>query len=108
MLPPAHVHAAGIEGRSRAVVHRHTLAKDASGPLQAAVTSHGDHERAQFLDAVYDRTVRFAQVLPAVAMAAVTVAPPADPVGRIRAVDARRVHGPPGRTRPARAPPSRS
>jgi hypothetical protein len=86
-------------------VHRHALANGAPVPLQAAVASHGDHERVQFFDALYDRTVRFAPDVPAVAMGAVSVAPQADQVGRIRAVHVRRLHGPPGTIRPTRAPP---
>jgi hypothetical protein len=108
LLPPEHVHAAGVEGRSRSIVHRHAVAGDVQAPSQAAVTPHGDHDRALFLEAVYDRAARVAPDLPAVVSAAVIVAPPVHPVAPVRASDVRRTHGPPGTSRPTRAPPSLS
>jgi hypothetical protein len=52
-----HVHPAGIEGRTRSVVHTHRVDL-ASGNHPRASASHGDHRLAIFLTAVYESVVR--------------------------------------------------
>jgi hypothetical protein len=119
--PPVHAHRAGIEGRDAAVVHAHPQgpaprthdastaprAYDAgSGHPLALAGDHGDHLRAMFLDASFERVAK--RDLPVAALpvasqlaeprAAVSIAPDATA----------RAHAPPLLRWVTRGPPSLS
>jgi hypothetical protein len=103
LLPPEHVHLAGIEGRTHATVHRHALKTD--GGSGTSVSAHGSHDRAVFLNTVYDGGSGFVTHTPAVVETAIAILPVPSLIERVQADDAYRAHGPPGSTCPTRAPP---
>jgi hypothetical protein len=105
LLPPEHVHLAGIEGRTTALVHSHELdGGDVRGSGASLTRSHGDHARAIFLTTVFERTS--ARVLPAAlhGVAAVIV-PILVPVATAHTRVGHRIHGPPGPVWLTRGPP---
>jgi hypothetical protein len=104
-VPPRHVHPAGIEGRIRAVVHRHVQDRPAATRSGLSDAAHGDHERALFLDTPYERSGGPTTHAPAALEGVVTFTPP-ERLERWRAPDqARHIHGPPGALFLTRAPP---
>jgi len=52
-----HIHPAGIEGRTRSLVHSH-LPGSATTGRERAYAAHGDHRLAIFLAAVYELVLR--------------------------------------------------
>jgi hypothetical protein len=112
LLPTEHVHLAGIEGRTHALVHSHVLDVAEDLPTGSAghslVTPHGDHGLAVFPSTVYNGTARFAHQPILLLDTLVTVAPP---VRSRRSADPGRpqtTHGPPGPVWLTRGPPSLS
>jgi hypothetical protein len=108
LLPPQHLHRAGIEGRTKAFVHAHLT--DQSGPPTPSGTpalrvSHGDHLLAVFLNGDY--LAPEAAGGPAFLPATVGVlAAPAREVQRIvPRHHAHRIHGPPRFVSITRGPP---
>lgn len=71
LLPPEHMHLAGIEGRTHSVVHRHSLQGSGSGPSSTSIAAHGSHERALFMSTFYDSVARFLTHAPAVVETAI-------------------------------------
>jgi hypothetical protein len=105
VLPPEHMHLAGIEGRTHSIVHRHSLEGPAASPFGTSIDGHGDHNRALFLNTHYDSIARFMPHTPAVVNVAATITLPAGTVERIHIDEVQRAHGPPRATTPTRAPP---
>jgi hypothetical protein len=112
LLPPEHVHRAGIEGRATALVHAHEDVSDDGGASSARGTalhgSHGSHGLAIFLSTQYDTAVRFAPLPPALVTARVTAPPSAHFIGFTVQVTSHAIHGPPGPSWLTRGPPSLS
>jgi hypothetical protein len=106
LLPPEHMHLAGIEGRTHSVVHRHSLQGSGSGPSATSIAAHGSHERALFLSTFYDSVARFLTHAPAVVETAIMLLPALGPLESVQADEAHRAHGPPSSPCPSRAPPS--
>jgi len=106
VLPPEHVHLAGIEGRTQVVVHSHTDGGFASTSSSATlVASHGDHGRAVFLTSVSDRAAR--QSAHQMWLPTAVALMPAFVEVDVPHTDVRhRIHGPPGRVWLSRGPPS--
>jgi hypothetical protein len=57
LVRAAHVHPAGIEGRTTSVVHTHGV-EVTSGNHTRTYASHGDHRLAIFLAPIYESVVR--------------------------------------------------
>lgn len=113
LLPPAHVHRAGIEGRATALVHAHPL-RGADGthiPGRLALRSaptHGNHELAIFLtlDCGWSSSSHGPSlVLATSAFLLHPVLPPTESVG---VLSAHAIHGPPVRAWLTRGPPLHS
>jgi hypothetical protein len=110
--PPLHAHAAGIEGRRASLVHAHQQgvaprAHDARFCDAAAVEGdHGDHARAAFLDAPFERASN--RWVPAVALPAVLQLLECRTVRSVAPETAARAHAPPLRVWVTRGPPSLS
>jgi hypothetical protein len=104
VLPPEHVHLAGIEGRTHVVAHSH-VDESFAGPSSSLVASHGDHGRAVFLTSVYDRTARL--LVPHVMLPATALAPPTFVASAaFQGEVVHTIHGPPGTVWLSRGPPS--
>lgn len=109
LLPPQHLHRAGLEGRTEPVVHAHLT--DRSEPTTppsgttALSSSHGDHRLAVFLNGDY--TTPDAAGRSAFPSAAVAVISP--PMRDVQRVVPRRhahsIHGPPRFVSITRGPP---
>jgi len=96
LLLPEHVHRAGIEGRTVAIVHAHPVTIMGGGDCGASLgRSHGDHGLAVFLASAYD-AVRGAHPQPMVASAAPLQVPQRRQVGVAAALTLQVAHGPPG------------
>ena len=110
LLPPEHIHRAGIEGRTATLVHAHEDVLDGGGaPASAGAglrTSHGDHSRAIFLSTQYNSVSRFAPPPLAIVVAAVVAAPAFRIVATAGWLNAQLTHGPPGTTWLTRGPPT--
>ena len=111
LLPPQHLHRAGIEGRTEPLVHaHHTSPSDSmteSPATGAPSISHGDHRLAVFANGDYTTPGH----------AAGSAAPPAAGVSLLPVLDARSavlrtgdhpIHGPPRLASAGRAPPTLS
>jgi hypothetical protein len=107
LLPPQHVHRAGIEGRTEPLVHAHlTESAPLPAPSGAAALSipHGDHRLAVVLDVVYT-AAGAAGSHGSLASVDVITCPPR---GTPRVVPRRqtdRIHGPPRLVPVTRGPP---
>lgn len=109
LLPPEHIHPAGTEGRASSLVHAHLAdGPDTAGNDGVLTASHGDHSRAIFLTAAYDRTSRFAPGPVALVGAAAMIAPLVRPLGIVHTSPVQRAHGPPLQVWLTRGPPSLS
>jgi hypothetical protein len=106
LLPPEHIHPAGIEGRTHSIVHRHSLYAFGPGPLAPSIVAHGSHERALFLTTSYDSAPQFVAQPPALIETPVITTPGLGPLRSFQADDAQRAHSPPDSPCPTRAPPS--
>jgi hypothetical protein len=106
VLPPAHMHRAGIEGRVHAVVHRHVADGRATPRSGLSEAAHGDHERALFLETFYERYSPLAPDVPVAVETMNAFAPPARDDGWPAPDEAHRTHGPPGTFFLTRAPPT--
>ena len=108
LLPMQHLHRAGIEGRTDALVHAHGLDVPSARACRTALTSgHGDHSRAVFLSG--DFTMRSGASVVAPSAASVNLTPPVPAEGAVViARDAPLIHGPPLRASITRGPPSAS
>ena len=110
LLPAAHVHRAGIEGRTGALAHAHANGvAGMAGPGSAALgASHGDHARAIFPARDAETSSRAAVPSPAVSASLAVTAPALEPSGVAGHEDAHRIHGPPRSLADPRGPPSAS
>ena len=110
LLPAAHVHRAGIEGRTGALAHAHASGGEhTAGTGSAALgTSHGDHARAIFPARDAEASSRAAVPPPAVGASLALTAPALEPSGFAVHEDAHRIHGPPRPPADPRGPPSAS
>jgi hypothetical protein len=107
LLPPEHVHLAGIEGRTTPLVHAHYL--DGSHPREHGPSfthSHGDHGLAVFLATVYDNISSFVQLPVALPGIAVIAAPVLVVLGASSGTFVQLTHGPPRSAWLTRGPPS--
>ena len=106
LVPPQHVHRAGIEGRTEALVHAHAprLAADdlQSGP--ALETSHGNHGLAVFLSSDYTSSSRVAISLDIAVTSAIGVLSDSV-VTALRDTVGASIHGPPRLVGITRGPP---
>ena len=108
LLPPQHVHRAGIEGRTEPLVHAHlTQSAPLPAPSGAAALSvpHGDHRLAVVLDGEYTTAAGAAGSHGSIASVDVSTRPPR---GTPRVVPRRqtdRIHGPPRLVPVTRGPP---
>jgi hypothetical protein len=113
VLPPGHLHRAGIEGRTKPLLHAHALtgADTGGGAVRAGVSfgvPHGNHGLAVFLNLDYGRLPRFV-LQPATLVG--TVAPPAPAFAVIHTAArdvAETINGPPRSVWLTRGPPPRS
>jgi hypothetical protein len=105
VVPPEHVHVAGIEGRTSSIVHSHT-SDNAEAPFGRASLEppHGDHSLAVYLTAVYDRVSR-SMPQPVVPVLVINVTPQFQPIAMAHAHVVSSAHGPPRSTSVTRAPP---
>jgi hypothetical protein len=109
LLPPQHLHRAGIEGRTEALVHAHLPdhsdeAAHVSGTALSA--GHGDHSLAVLLDGDFIASASFgAHIWPSGAVAGV-VLPTSKPGPVLAASGATFIHGPPRLLSITRGPPS--
>ena len=109
LLPPQHLHRAGIEGRTEPLVHAHLTDRSEPPPPSSGTTalsfSHGDHRLAVFLNGEY--TTPEAAGGPAVPPATVGVIslPLLDVQRVVPRRDVHRIHGPPRFVSVTRAPP---
>jgi hypothetical protein len=108
LLPVQHLHRAGIEGRTEAIVHAHGPGVPAAGACRTAFSSdHGDHGRALFLTGDFTRP--WAAPVAAPPAASVIIASPEPDTGAVVAAsDAPLIHGPPLLVPVTRGPPSLS
>ena|SRR5688572_24506178 len=111
LLPPQHLHRAGIEGRTESLVHAHPPdhADAASHFSETALTTgHGDHSLAVLLDGDFlASSSSAAHVSPPGAVA--TVVLPASKPGPVLATTGELfIHGPPRLVSVTRGPPSLS
>lgn len=108
ILPPEHVHRAGIEGRETPLAHAHSLESFApAGSDTSIAQSHDDHNLALFLTSVYDIASR--KVAPQPVMM-VEAGPAAvmhlQAVHGAEAASTQTTHGPPRPAWLTRGPPS--
>ena len=109
LLPPQHLHRAGLEGRTEPLVHAHLTDRSEPPAFPAGTTalnsSHGDHRLAVFLNGDYTTPERaIGSALPA--GAAGVISPPTRDMPRVVARHhARRIHGPPRFVSIIRGPP---
>ena len=110
LVPPAHVHRAGIESRSASVAHRHMVV----GPVvsmpaphgASLAPSHGSHAAAVFVAAAFD-AADVVRVAPEPASSRVPVPPPDHWVERVADPgDADLPHAPPPKSHRLRGPPA--
>ncbi len=109
LLPPQHVHPAGIEGRTAAIIHAHVVEFGDSARTGTSIGhSHGNHGLAIFLSTVLNSgpETTSAPVLPSEFDA--VVVPPLDFVRIVDPIQIERTHGPPGTAWVTRGPPSLS
>jgi hypothetical protein len=111
LLPPEHLHRAGIEGRAEPLVHAHAWEIAGSSPGSTGTTlasSHGNHGLAIFLSADYTTVSRFIPH-PIALLGTITVRPLAfEFLGTVLVESAASIHGPPRDAWLSRGPPSRS
>jgi hypothetical protein len=106
LVPPQHVHRAGIEGRTEALVHAHAprpAAHDRHGGL-ALETSHGNHGLAVFLSSDCTSPSRVA-ISPDVAVMSAIGALSETVVTALRDTVGASIHGPPRLVGITRGPP---
>jgi hypothetical protein len=111
LLPAAHVHRAGIEGRTGALVHAHAPDAERTPPGAGGAAlgaPHGDHARAIFPDRDAETSARAAAPPPAATASLPATAPTLEPSGIVVTGDAHRIHGPPRPLAAPRGPPSAS
>jgi hypothetical protein len=109
LLPPQHLHRAGIEGRTEPLVHVHfTNHPEPSTPPSGAAArsvSHGDHRLALFLGGDYttpETSIGGAFLRPT---PGVVSQPPRDMQRLVLRRNTHRIHGPPRFVSITRAPP---
>jgi hypothetical protein len=111
LLPPEHVHPAGIEGRSAPIAHAHAPEWDAiAGGNSSTATlhaPHGNHAFAIFLSTDYTTASAFTQQ-PVAIVAAAPVMATMRVLGSAHIGTAQTIHGPPGSVPVTRGPPSLS
>ena len=109
LLPPQHLHRAGIEGRTEPLVHVHLTDRSEPSAARSGTSalsfSHGDHRLTVFLNGDYttpETTVGVA--LPPATSGVVSL-----PLGDVQRIAPRRhmlrIHGPPRFVSVTRAPP---
>ncbi len=109
LLPPQHLHRAGIEGRTEPLVHAH-LTDRSEPPTAPAGTpapsfSHGDHRLAVFLNGDYiTPEAAGGSVSPPTIVGVITL-PLQDGQRVVPRRHAQRIHGPPRFVSISRAPP---
>jgi hypothetical protein len=109
LLPPEHIHRAGIEDRTTPLVHAHALeTPDTSTPGTSLVRSHGNHGLAIFLKDVYDSVPRVLSPPLLLVAATVVTVPPFRLIGLLEASLTQTAHGPPKSAWLTRGPPSLS
>lgn len=112
LLPPTHVHRAGIESRSAAIAHSHVIADQATSegaPRGASLAPpHGNHGNAVFLVAAYEPTAGSTLITPPLIVGRVVISAP-EPVraGVVAPSGAPAPRGSPSPPDPVRGPPSR-
>jgi hypothetical protein len=108
LLPPQHLHRAGIEGRAEALVHAHLpdASDAASGSCETTLISgHGDHRRAVFLNGDFTTPDTAAYAVSPGLVVSIT-SPALDQEDVLPASDASPIHGPPRLASITRGPPS--
>jgi hypothetical protein len=113
LLPPEHIHRAGIEGRRAPLVHAHQLDGPDSGSGDTGTSGslgvgHGNHGLAIFLSTNYRTVLRFVSPPIALVSAVVPIAPVFCPLGLVHAGFVQRDHSPPRSVWLTRGPPSLS
>jgi hypothetical protein len=109
LLPPQHIHRAGIEGRTAAIVHAHVVEFGDSTPTGTSIGhSHGNHGLAIFLSTVFNSGPE--PQSPPILLSAfgVVATPPLEFVCVVDPIRIERTHGPPGTAWLTRGPPSLS
>lgn len=108
LLPVEHLHLADTHGH-KPVVHRHLTDNDGYSDHSYGAHSfrnHGDHSKARFFDANYDRVGKVGPLTPALIASIALPLPALSVFWVFREPDVRRSHGPPECTISSRAPPS--
>jgi hypothetical protein len=109
LLPPQHIHPAGIEGRTIPLVHAHPVDGPGIGAGTGASDSfrsgHGNHAFAIFPGADYSAMSRFVPQPGALVSAPVMIAGVFRSVGVVFAGVVQTAHGPPRSAWLARGPP---
>ena len=111
LLPPQHLHRAGIEGRTESLVHAHP--PDQSGAdshvSETALSSgHGDHSLAVLLDGDFIASSSIATHASSPAAVGTVVLPTSKQGPVLAATGALFIHGPPRLVSISRGPPSLS
>jgi hypothetical protein len=109
LLPPQHLHRAGIEGRTEPLVHAHLLdqADAASHSRESALSSrHGDHSLAVSLNADFTASSSITARAPSLGGVATLVLPISTQGPVMAATGALCIHGPPPLVSITRGPPS--
>jgi hypothetical protein len=114
-LPVEHIHRAGIEGRTTALVHAHS--SDGADIDQVPATprghtsfrvGHGNHDLAIFLSTDYTSVLRVVPQPVAWVNLGAIVSPTFELLGSVHAHPVHWIHGPPGSVWLTRGPPSLS
>jgi hypothetical protein len=107
LCPPEHIHLAGLEGRTAALVHAHYQDGPHSRMDGPSLThSHGDHGLAKFLTTAYDNLSPFALQPSALAGTSVVAPPVFAVLGAAHGDFVQLTHGPPRSPWLTRGPPS--
>jgi len=111
LLPPQHLHRAGIEGRTEPLVHAHPPDQSdaASHFSETALSSgHGDHSLAVVLNGDFTTSSSIAAHGSSPVAVATLVLPTSKPGPVLAATGALFIHGPPRLVSITRGPPSLS
>jgi hypothetical protein len=109
LLPPEHLHRAGIEGRTTSIVHAHTLQILGNTPSGTSFTQpHGNHGLAVFLTTVFHSGPQGPSGPVLLVAASVVIAPTFRFVGLVDGALIPYPHGPPGTAWLTRGPPALS
>jgi len=106
LLPPEHLHRAGIEGRATSIVHAHALQILGNAPSGTSLNPpHGNHGLAVFLTTVFHGGSQGLSQPVLLRAASVVTAPSFRLVGLVEGALIPYSHGPPGTPWLTRGPP---